>query len=321
MEDTFAPQEAVTEQSTPDVSQENEMTPETAFDQTQDKSTLVDEFFRANKIEEQPESEAPIEPSPVEIPREGVTAEPTDVDNDVKRYQYWQSEADKARNENAEMAQRLSALEQQAVQPQPEEQREPEIEQFPDPPTKPGKPRGFSRQDATDDPQSDSAQYLDEVDNWRDNMDEYNRLHNQYNQAVVQEERQKLVQEREDIQRAQADRERTQQNMSQMSQHLKSNYKASDEEVANFIRVMDDPKNITVDNLFQLYRMQNGGQVDSVQPVTTTSTNESFEQRKRAQQVPTPMGVVPSQSNSAGSGTDSVMDSMLSDYSKRNPFG
>jgi len=81
---------------------------------------------------------------------------------------------------------------------------------------------------------------------------------------------------------------------------------------------MDDPKNITVDNLFQLYRMQNGAEVTA--PLTQTSSNESFEQRKRAQQVPSPMGVVPSQNNAASSGSDSVMDSMISDYNKRNPW-
>tara|TARA_R100001463_G_C3536354_1_gene222056 strand:+ start:94 stop:1050 length:957 start_codon:yes stop_codon:yes gene_type:complete len=318
MEDTFAPA-TDTEQATPEVSQETPMTPESAFDATQDKGNLVDEFFRANKMDEEP-SEAQQEPSPVEIPSEAATAEPTDVDNDVKRYQYWQSEADKARNENAEMAKRLEALENQAVsQPQPESIEQPEQEQFPEPPMKPQKPRGFSRQDAMDDPQSESAAYLDEVDNWRDNMDEYNRLHTQYTQAVVQEERERLVKEREDILRQQAEKEKVQQNMQQMGQHLSKTYGASPEEINQFVQVMDDPKNITVDNLFQLYRMQNGGGGEA--PVTQTATNESFEQRKRAQQVPTPMGVVPSQSTSQQSGSDSVMDSMINDYKTKNPFG
>ena len=313
MEEALAPA-MDTEQATPEVSQETPLTPESAFDQTQDKATLVDEFFRANKIEE---SEAQPEPSPVETPQEA-TAEPTDVDNDVKRYQYWQSEADKARNEKQQLEGRLQALEQQQSQPQPENV-EPEAEEFPDPPMKPVKPRGFNRQDAMDDPQSESAAYLDQVDDWRDNMDEYNRLHTQYTQAVVQEERERLAKERDDILRAQTEKERVQQNMQQMGQHLTKTYGASQEEISQFVQVMDDPKNITVDNLFQLYRMQNGGQ--QATPVTQTAPNESFEQRKRAQQVPTPMGVVPSQSNSTGSGSDSVMDSMISDYKNKNPFG
>ena len=132
MEEAFAPA-TETEQATPPVTQDEGMTPESAFDQTQDKSNLVDEFFRANKVEE---PEAQTEPSPVEVTPEEATAEPTDVDNDVKRYQYWQSEADKARNENAEMAKRLEALEQNAQSPQPESVEQPEPESFPDPPMK-----------------------------------------------------------------------------------------------------------------------------------------------------------------------------------------
>jgi hypothetical protein len=108
-------------------------------------------------------------------------------------------------------------------------------------------------------------------------------------------------------------------NMADMSKHLTTTYNATPEEVTQFVKVMDDPKNITVDNLFQLFRMQSGGEVTA--PVTQTAPNESFEQRKRAQSVPTPMGVVPSQNSAAATGSDSVMDSMINDYKNRNPFG
>ena len=318
MADAFAPVEQVTEEVTPDVSQEQGLTPESIFDQTQEKPALIDDFFRANQVEEtKPDPSS--EPSPVEVPQEG-TAEPTvegPVDNDVKRYQYWQSEADKARNQNIQLQQRLGQIEEHLVQ-QPQPQVEPEPEQFPAPPSKPGKPRNFSRTDATDDTNSDSARYLDEVDEWRDNMDEYNRLHQQYTQAVMVEEREKLYREREDIRRHQVETENYNRNMDNISNHLSTQYNATPEEVKQFVQVMDDPKNITVDNLFQLYRMQNGAEVTA--PLTQTSSNESFEQRKRAQQVPSPMGVVPSQSNAQTTGSDTVMDSMINDYKQRNPF-
>ena len=302
MADPFAPPVAVTGQ-TPEVPQPEAMTPETAFDHTQDKASLVDDFFRANKMEETP-SETKLEPSPVEIRSEEVAAEPA-VDNDVKRYQYWQSEADKARNENVELKQ---ALESRAQAPQPEpENQEPE-QVFPDPPSKPSKPRDFSRGDAMDDSQSESASYLDSVDNWRDDMDEYNRLHQQYSQAVVQEERDKLNQEREDIQRNIADKEAYNSNMSSMATHLEKTYSASQEEIKQFVNVMDDPKNITVDNLFQLYRLQNGGNQEGIPnpPATQTASNDSFEQLQRAQQVPSPMGVVPGTSTAQTGGSDSI---------------
>lgn len=316
MEDVLAPEQVT--QDEPDVAQVKPMTPEDAFEQTQDKSSLIDDFFRANKME-QP-SEANAEPSPVEVPTEQATEEESPIDNDVKRYQYWQSEADKARNENAQLAQRLEALEAQASQSQPDDMEPIEEElTFPDPPAKPGKPAGYSRADALDDPSSESARYLDAVDKWRDDMDEYNRLHQQYTQAVMVEERQKIQEEQREALRIQAERETYNNNMAQMKQHLQNNYQASDDEIAKFVEVMDDPKNITVDNLFQLYRMQNGNV--GTQPMTQTAPNESFAQRKRAQSVPTPMGVVPGQSSSQPNSNDSLMDSMLNDYKKRNPFG
>ena len=317
MEDTLAPEQVT--QDAPDVAQVKPMPPEDAFEQTQDKGSLIDDFFRANKMDEQP-SEANAEPSPVEVPTEQATEEESPIDNDVKRYQYWQSEADKARNENAQLAQRLEALESQASQPQPDDMEPIEEDlTFPDPPGKPGKPAGYSRADALDDPSSESARYLDAVDKWRDDMDEYNRLHQQYTQAVMVEERQKIQEEQREALRIQAERETYSNNMSQMKQHLQNNYQASDDEIAKFVEVMDDPKNITVDNLFQLYRMQNGNV--GTQPMTQTAPNESFDQRKRAQSVPTPMGVVPGQSSSQPNSNDSLMDSMLNDYKKRNPFG
>ena len=49
-----------------------------------------------------------------------------------------------------------------------------EQEEFPPPPAKPEQPRGFSRDEALADPNSDSAVYLDSVEKWRDDMMQYN---------------------------------------------------------------------------------------------------------------------------------------------------
>ena len=330
-EDVLAPGAPVTQDNQPEVAQDSPLTPEAAFDATKDKGNLIDDFFHANEMNDRIEGESQAEPEPspvdpnaandrvnVEAPQEA-TAEEVPIDNDVKRYQYWQSEADKARNEKQELEARLQALEnQQQMQPQPDVEPEQEI-RFPDPPGKPQKPRNYNRAEAMDDPDSESAKYLDAVEGWRDDMDEYNRLHQQYSQAVIEEERTKMKQEQDEIKKAQAEKEAYQSNMNQMSSHLRDQYQATDEEIATFVKVMDDPKNVTVDNLFQLFRMQNGNA--GTAPVTQTAPNESFEQRKRAQSVPSPMGVVPGQSSSQKSGTDSVMDSMINDYKSRNPFG
>ena len=91
---------------------------------------------------------------------------------------------------------------------------------------------------------------------------------------------------------------------------------------------MDKPESVTVDNLFQLYRMRQGGAVQGQpeggtieQAESSTPSQESFDKMKRAQQVPSPMGVLPSANKSTSSSPEeTVMDSMLSEYKSRNPW-
>ena len=286
-------------------------------------------FFRANGVEPEEQTDDPfatdeiVPASPPQEQEQVVQEKPED--NDEKRYQYWQSEADKARNENAQLAQRLQALEQQANQSQPTVDDGVEDDRsFPPPPPKPSKPRNFSRSEALEDPSSESAKYMDDVDEWRDEMDDYNRLQSEYNLAIVEEEKQKMQDERDNIMRQQAEAQQRQQQMADIHTHLKTQYQASDEEIAQFVDIMDKPESVTLDNLFKLYRLQSGNQTTPVQqqgqPLTETNKNDSFEQMKRAQQVPTSMGVIPSQGNTTGSQEDSLMDSMINEYNKQNPW-
>ena len=283
----------------------------------------IEDFFRVNKIDEEVQPEEPMLPDQV---AQEAAPEPKaeESDNDTVRYQYWQSEADKARNE-------LEALKKQvAEQPQKQEaaQQEESYESFPPPPSKPSKPGGFSREEAWSDPSSASAKYLDEVDQWRDSMDEYNSLKQDYNVAVINEEREKLVRERQDIQRKQAEKEAYDKNVTMIGDHLAKTYNASAEEIKDFVNVMDKPESVTVDNLFQLYRMRQNGTVQGQpeggtieQAESSTPSQESFDQMKRAQQVPSPMGVLPSANKSTSSSPEeTVMDSMISEYKSRNPW-
>ena len=311
-------------------SQENtqnssELTPDSAFE----GSNPIEDFFRVNQVEEKEPPAETEHTAPVVVPKEAqpVAQEEQPSDNETVRYQYWQSEADKARNENIQLKQMLN---QQQGQPQQQAQpQEAEPESFPPPPPKPKKPSGFNREEAYADSSSESAKYLDTVDEWRDNMDDYNRLHQEYNLAVIEDEKGKLANERENIKRANAEREAYTKNMSMIEAHLSKQYNASPDEVKQFVEVMDKPESINVDNLFQLFRMQTGAGtgVPVQKPVldgqSTASTSEAdkFDQMKWAQQVPSPMGVLPSQSGkSGGSSEDTMMDSMISDFNKRNPW-
>lgn len=315
-------QEVVTQVATdvaPDTAvRTNELTPDVVFEQQGN----INDFFRANVSEEQPEEEVAPE-APVQEAKPEV--------NDEVRYQYWQSEADKAKNENETLKSQVQQLTTQTQQQQQAPKQEENFNAFPPPPEKPRKPRGFNREEAWSDTGSESGKYLDSVDDWRDQMDDYNRLQGEYNMAVMSEEKEALQKEREGIQKREAEKVAYDKNMDMMSSHLTKEYQASSEEIKDFVKVMDKPESITVDNLFQLYRLKNAKNVSEKIPVvdkpivqadTVTPSAESFDQLKRAQQVPSPMGVLPSsnQATSASSPEDGVMDSMLDEYNKRNPW-
>ena len=295
-------------------SDSNELVTDAPFDE----ASVFGGFDRVNTAPEEPVENTT-------APQEEVKTE-TSEPNEQVRYEYWQSEADKARNELNEVKQQLAQVEQsQNLQAQTAKEEE-SYDYFPPPPTKPNKPSVFNREDALADPSSESAKYLDSVDSWRDEMDEYNRLYTEYNMALMTEEKQKFQEEQAEIQRKQAEQEQYSNNMSEMQSYLSKKYQASPEEMEQFVKVMDAPESLSVDNLFQLFRMQNGNnqpqeQQQIVTAQSSTNQNESFDQLKRAQQVPSPMGVLPSSNmNTSATPEDSLMDSMVNDYKNRNPW-
>ena len=194
-----------------------------------------------------------------------------------------------------------------------------EAEEFPPPPEKPMEPAGFNRAEAMEDPRSPSAQYLNELDSWRDDIVEYNAIKNQYETTLLREQFEANEQQRiNEIRKQQAYQAQTAQ-MNDIYQQVQGQHGLSAEEAAEFMNTMSQPDSLTIDNLVNLYRMQKGsGQPTNQQP---TGPSQTFNQQARAQQVPSPMGVLPAQQNeSTQSAEDSIMDSMISDYKKSNPW-
>ena len=81
---------------------------------------------------------------------------------------------------------------------------------------------------------------------------------------------------------------------------------------------MSKPDSLSMDNLVELWRIKNGSGAQVNQ--ATAQPSDTFNQQARAQQVATPMGVLPSQQPVETSSEDSIMDSMVSDYKKTNPW-
>jgi len=250
-----------------------------------------------------------------------VNTEVNNNPNDEKRFQYWQSEADKTKNENTQLKQQLTMIQSQAQAVQQAQQapaQQQESEEFPPPPQKPGRPSGFNRAEAMEDSSSPSARYLDEVETWRDDMTEYTTLKNEYNTALVKERLDKEQHMRvENVKRAQAQQQANQQ-IHGIYQEVQSSHGLNEQEAKQFINDMSKPDSLNVDNLVELWRIkQGGGGGVNTQPAQPSDT---FNQQARAQQVASPMGVMPSQQPVQTSSEDSIMDSMINDYKKSNPW-
>ena len=276
-----------------------------------EKGSVADAFEGTDDVEQaiaEPES----------VPQQEVPAQQAQ-DNDEVRYQYWQSQADKMRNERDQLQQQFNQLatQQTPAQPEPEPVAEPEPE-FPDPPEKPQKPYNFNMDEALSDPQSESARFVQEENAWRDQMDEYKNLQFEYQMAMMQDEREKLRTERQnDIQRREAEAQQAQQT-NEVKQHIMNEYKVDSQVAEDFVRVMSDPQSINLDNLWKLYASDKG--YGSPNAPANAPSGE-FQQVKRAQQVPPSMGVMPSQTGQdEGNVEDKIIDSMIGDYNKQNPW-
>jgi hypothetical protein len=278
--------------------------------------SVQDAFFGQNE-----ETAAPTEGQPA--PTEAPPVEETTPSNDEKRFEYWQSRADKIANENAALKQQMQAqqnLAQQYQQSAPPN-AQPAQEEFPPPPERPKKPSGFNRSEAYSDPDSSSAKYLDEVEDWRSEMDDYNAMKVEYNNAVVQERIQKYEdqQRQQQIMKQQYDARMKQ--VKEVNEYVQGHYGMNPEEAKEFIQSMSDPKSLSMDNLVQLYRLKKGTNAVPGNPTGKTGPSEAFQQTQRAQQVPSPMGVMPSTTGDTNrSDADQLMDSMINDFKNKNPW-
>jgi hypothetical protein len=292
----------------------NEMFDESVFTDTPQEGSVQDNTLTP--------ADAFSEPSGEEAPQEAPsqeTPQPIESKNDDTRYQYWQSQAAKRDNELRQAQAQLHQMQQQVQAVTAQQQEQPQ-EQFPEAPAKPERPRNFNRQEAYEDSSSESARYLDEVEEWRDNMDEYNQLKNQYDNALVQEQLQAQQEQQVRAQRAKEAQMQQARQLQGVHKMVQEKYGMSAEEGQHFIKSMSDPKSITVDNLVQLYRLQNGTGQAAPQQGQPAEPSPAFQQTQRAQQVPQPMGVQPTAGNTQQPAEDAIMDNMISDFKSKNPW-
>jgi hypothetical protein len=266
------------------------------------------------KLAQEPTEVAPPQPTPTQ----------ENPDNESVRSSYWQSQADQLRNQLNEVQQYMPMVDYlrsnpQAVQniqgqpAQPQAEAPTQEEEFPAPPAKPEMPRGYSREEAYSDPSSESAKYLDEVEQWRDTMTQYNQLSSQYQVAKVQEMYDQKIDglEKINLQRENAIRE--QNAMNNARQYVAANYDLGDK-LDDFITEMSDDNSINMDDLVGYFKYKNGmmNTPQAQNAPTPPPPSRAFNQTRRAQAVPTPMNVQSGQTNQPKDPVVGFMDELIS---------
>jgi hypothetical protein len=271
------------------------------------------------------------EGEPVEMKADPSAQSSTTPNNDEVRYQYWQSEADKRGNELDGMKQTNEMLQKQvntliergAAPGQGQPAQAEETFEFPDPPGRPQKPHGFNRAEAYEDPSSESARYLDTIEGWRDDMDEYNRLRGEYDRELLAAERQSFTDEQNRQKEAYQQQAQHNEQITTIRSQVAQKFNADEATIDDFMETMSKPESLTVENLWKLYSLQKSESGNAVpQSSQNVQPSAAFEQTRRAQQIPSPMGVVTgvNQGSDGRAPEDKMMDSMIADYKGKNPF-
>ena len=344
-QDTQQPVQAPAVSDTPDNAFQND----TESGSTNDSFSFDDVIF-GPEGERKPADPPPRTPEQVAADNVRQSEQPPQQDaqveyqakNDDKRFEYWQSQASKLQNENAQLKsgqqqiqQHLANQQQAQQQPrytsggpmlsqQPNALHPAQEEGFPPPPDKPDRPRNYSREAAYTDPASESSAYLDAVEDWRDNMDEYNQLKSEYETARLEEQQQAMEAQRQNVMRQQQATAEQQRQIGEIDQYVQAQYGLSANEAQEFIREYSDPKSVTMENLISLYRMKNGTPQAPVQPQGPPRPSPAFEQTARAQQVAPPMGVQSGVGNSnpvdARPDGQKFMDALIGSHNKNTAF-
>jgi len=247
--------------------------------------------------------------------------------NEEVRFQYWQSEAAKLKSQLDGVQQYMPMVDYLRSNPeavaniQAKPGPTPEEEGFPEAPVRPKQPNGFTREEAMNDPASDSAKHLSELEEWRDTMTQYNQLSSQYQVAKMQEVYDQKI---SDLQKVNLHRDnvvREEQAMQQAKHYVASNYDLG-ENLDGFITEMNDDASINMDDLVGYYKYKHG-LANPNQAVQQTARppnapSRAFQQVQRAQSVPQPMGVIAGQGNVQKTTGDSLMDSLIFEDNTKN---
>jgi len=231
-----------------------------------------------------------------------------DPKEDANQFQYWQSQADKRSAEVELLKSQVTDLMSQKSQPAPVEPVAKETEAITRP-VKPSKPADFDHSDALTDPDSSSAKYLAARDGYVEDMSDY--------MIAIEEQRGRELEQAKSVQRKAAQE-------AELLSDLQTNYDYSPSDAKDFVKKMTSPESLTLDNLVKLHRLDlNEGQ-QTISQISNVSMEKQATMSNRQQKLsmPKPVAVQPSvnMQSSKKTAENTMMDNMLGDYKKRNPF-
>lgn len=229
------------------------------------------------------------EPAPVEYQQQ---ANPNSLDNlshetpakeDPRRFEYWQSQADRMRGENQMLKEEIGDIKSylQAREQQSPSNAAPQGSPVPTgnpesglkAPVQPTKPSNYNEVDAFNDPNSASFQYRNQMESYRDDVTTY----------MLRKDK-----VRENMQLQQMRKQQENMVNQQAHTHAVSNYGWSPDQANDFIQWSRDPKNVTIDHLAKLYEMDKRG----INPQADMKRQEMLKRQQRVQ-VPRTTQVTP----------------------------
>lgn len=270
---------------------------------------IFNEIFGDNSSEfafqsEQPD--VPVENKPLE------EQQSVDPKEDNSQFQYWQSQTDKKQAEIDELKGQVSDLIQAVKSPVSAEANTvgAKEETVVARPVKPVKPVEFSHSEALADPDSNSAKYLASQSEYMENMAEYT--------TSLEEQRISSLRTMEAQTKKQAQE-------AQLVSDLQRNYGYDQDSANDFLVKMTSPESMSLDNLVKLHKINT--QPESGNQTITHINDEAIRKQSSMMQqqsklsIPKPIGVKAGVNvQSSKTSENKMMDSMLSNFKKKNPF-
>jgi len=252
----------------------------------------------------------------VAAPISETTENGVDPKEDTNRYEYWQSQADKAKSELSGLREELDyyrnsmapveqmlrqnpevldSLEAKLSNGQPAGQTPMGVQQTSlKEPTEPEKPVHYNEVDAYNDPQSDSFKYRVAKEDYRDKYLGYLKNVDAQRQAEMQQAyQQQMAQQQQEAIRQQA------------YSHAVNNYGWDNQKAGEFIQWASAPDNLSMDNLAKLFELRT-----NANPVVQQKTQEMQNQAQRLS-VPKDPSVITGKSEQPRTEEQSFSDALL----------